>query len=190
MNLARIVQLVSLLWLLSELVLIARTPRSHLSALRRDRGSRVLLWCVSGAGVAAGTAVSRFCATTRIGISEPWLLGISLFLLVGGLVIRWTAILTLGSFFNTSVAIHQDHRLIRTGLYRLVRHPSYSGLLLVFLGLGLSLGNWLSVAVVVIPFFAALLYRIRVEEFSLVEALGQDYVEYCKTTKRLLPGIF
>jgi protein-S-isoprenylcysteine O-methyltransferase Ste14 len=118
------------------------------------------------------------------------LLGISLAIMTAGLVIRWTAILTLGSFFNTRVAIHQDHRLIRTGLYRLVRHPSYSGLLLVFLGLGLSLGNWLSVAVVVIPFFAVLLYRIRVEESSLVEALGQDYVEYCKTTKRLLPGIF
>ena len=101
---------------------------------------------------------------------EPWLLGISLLLLAGGLVIRWTAILTLGSFFNTRVAIHQDHRLIRTGLYRLVRHPSYSGLLLVFLGLGFSLGNWLSVAVIVVPFFAVLLYRIQVEESSLVEA--------------------
>jgi protein-S-isoprenylcysteine O-methyltransferase Ste14 len=190
MTLARIVQLVSLLWLLSELVLITRTHRCDHGAMRRDRGSRVLLWCVSGAGVAAGTAVSHFCATTRIGISEPWLLGISLLLLAAGLVIRWTAILTLGSFFNTRVAIRQDHRLIRTGFYRRVRHPSYSGLLLVFLGLGLSLGNWLSVAVIVVPFFAALLYRIRVEEASLVEALGQDYVEYCKTTKRLLPGIF
>jgi protein-S-isoprenylcysteine O-methyltransferase Ste14 len=189
MNLARIVQFVSLLWLLSELILIARSHRLHHSTLRRDRGSRVLLWCVSGAGVAAGTAV-RGISATRIGISEPWLLGISLALIAAGLVIRWTAILTLGSLFNTRVAIHQDHRLVRTGLYRLVRHPSYSGLLLVFLGLGFSFGNWLSVAGIVIPFFAVLLYRIQVEESSLVEALGQDYVEYCKTTKRLLPGIF
>jgi protein-S-isoprenylcysteine O-methyltransferase Ste14 len=189
MNLPRIVQFVSLFWLLSELVLIARTHRRHHSALRRDRGSRVLLWCVSGAGVAAGSAV-RGIAVTRIGISEPWLLCGSLTLIAVGLVIRWTAILTLGSLFNTKVAIHQDHRLIRTGLYRLVRHPSYSGLLLVFLGLGFSFGNWLSVAVIVVPFFAVLLYRIQVEESSLVEALGQDYVEYSKTTKRLLPGIF
>jgi protein-S-isoprenylcysteine O-methyltransferase Ste14 len=189
MNLARIVQFVTLLWLLSELVLIARTHRRHHSALRRDRGSRVLLWCVSGVGVAAGGAV-RGISATRIGIPEMWLLGISLVIIVAGLVIRWTAILTLGSLFNTRVAIHQDHRLIRTGLYRLVRHPSYSGLLLVFLGLGLSLGNWLSVAMIVVPFLGVLLYRIQVEEVSLVEALGQDYVEYCKTTKRLLPGIF
>ena len=162
MNLARIVQLVSLVWLLSELILIVLTRRSRRSALRHDRGSRVLLWCVAGAGVAAGTAV-RAVSTTRIGMSEPWLMGISLLLLAGGLAIRWTAILTLGSFFNTSVAIREDHRLIRTGLFRLVRHPSYSGLLLVFLGLGLSFGNWLSVAVIVVPFLAALLFRIQVE---------------------------
>ena len=189
MMFARIVQLVSLVWLFSELVLIALSRRNRRSALHRDRGSRVLLWCVSGAGVAAGIAV-RAVSTTRIGISEPWLPGISLSLLVAGLVIRWTAILTLGSLFNTRVAIHQDHRLIRTGLFRLVRHPSYSGLLLVFLGLGLSFGNWLSVVVIVIPFLAALLYRIQVEESSLIEALGQDYIEYCKATKHLLPGIF
>jgi protein-S-isoprenylcysteine O-methyltransferase Ste14 len=190
MNLARIVQFAGLLWLLSEVALILRTRRRDPGFLRRDRGSRVLLWCVSGAGVAAGTAVSRFCGTTRIGIPEPCLMGISLALIAAGVVIRWTAILTLGSLFNTRVVVQQDHRLVRTGLYRWVRHPSYSGLLLVFLGLGLSFGNWLSVAVIVVPFFAVLLYRIQVEESSLLEALGQDYAEYCKTTKRLLPGIF
>jgi protein-S-isoprenylcysteine O-methyltransferase Ste14 len=189
MSLARVVQLVAPVWLLSEFVLIALTRQSRRHAVRRDRGSRVLLWCVIVAGLAAGAAVQAV-STTRMGISEPWLPGISLSLLVGGLVIRWAAILTLGSLFNTSVAIHRDHRLVRTGLFRLVRHPSYSGLLLVLVGLGLSFGNWLSLAVILVPFLAALLYRIRVEESSLVEVFGQDYIEYCKSTKRLLPGIF
>lgn len=189
MNLVRIVQIVSLVWVLSEVVLIVSARWNRRSVLPRDRGSRTLLWCVIGAGIAAGTAVQTVSAAS-IRIPEPWLLGVSLLLLVAGLVIRWTAILTLGRFFNTSVAVHQDHRLVRTGLFRLVRHPSYSGLLLVFLGMALSFGNWLSFAVIVVPFLAALLYRIQVEESSLVEALGQDYIEYCKSTKRLLPGIF
>src|ERR1035437_2204776 len=189
MNLVRIVQIVSLVWVLSEVVLIVSARWNRRSALPHDRGSRTLLWFVIGTGIAAGTAIQAVSAA-RIRIPEPWLLGISLLLIVGGFVIRWTAILTLGRFFSTSVAIHDDHRLIRTGLFRLVRHPSYSGLLLLFLGMGLSFGNWLSFAVIVIPFLAALLYRIQVEESSLVEVLGQDYVEYCKSTKRLLPGIF
>jgi protein-S-isoprenylcysteine O-methyltransferase Ste14 len=190
MNLVRIVQIVNLVWVLSEVVLVVFARWNRPSTLPRDRGSRTLLWCAMGAGIAAGTAAQAVSAA-RIRIPEPWLLGVSLLLLVGGLVIRWIAILTLDRFFSTSVAIHQDHRLVRTGLFRLVRHPSYSGLLLLFLGMGLSFGNWLSFAVIVVPFLAALLYRIQVEESSLVEALGQDYVEYCRsTTKRLLPGIF
>ena len=189
MNLVRIVQIVSLVWVLSEVVLIVSARWNRRSAFPHDRGSRTLLWFVIGIVIAAGTA-SQSVSAASIRIPEPWLLGVSLLLLVGGLVIRWTAILTLGRFFSTSVAIQQDHRLVRTGLFRLVRHPSYSGLLLLFLGMGLSFGNWLSFAVIVVPFLAALLYRIQVEESSLIEALGQDYLEYCKETKRLLPGIF
>lgn len=189
MNLARIVQIVIIAWAISEVVLIVFTRWNRHSALPRDRGSRTLLWCVIGAGIAAATALQTV-TSAGIRIPEPWLSGACLLLLLGGLVIRWIAILTLGRFFSTSVAIQQDHRLVRTGLFGLVRHPSYSGLLLLFFGVGLSFGNWLSFAVIVIPFLAALLYRIKVEESSLVEALGQDYIEYCKSTKRLLPGIF
>jgi protein-S-isoprenylcysteine O-methyltransferase Ste14 len=189
MDLARLVQVATLIWVLSEVGLVVFLRRGRRSASPRDRGSRILLWCVVGAGVAAGTAV-RAVSCADIRMPAPWLLGVSLVLMVGGLVIRWTAILTLGRFFDTNVAIQADHRLVRTGLFRLVRHPSYSGLLLVLFGLGLSFGNWISLAVIVIPFLAALIYRIRVEESSLVEVFGQDYVEYCKSTKRLLPGIF
>lgn len=189
MNLARMVQIVNIVWVFSEVALIIFTRRNHCNTLSRDRGSRTLLWCVIGASIATGTAVQNI-PIARIRIPEPWLLGTSLLLLVGGLVIRWTAILTLGRFFSTCVAIHQGHRLVQTGLFRLVRHPSYSGLLLLFLGMGLSFGSWFSFIVIVVPFVVALLYRIQVEESSLVEALGQEYIEYCKSTKRLLPGIF
>ena len=189
MDPARIVKIVNLVWVLSEVVLVVFARWNRRGALPRDRGSRALLWCAIGAGIAAGTAAQAVSAA-RIRLPEPWLLGVSLLLLVSGLVIRWAAILTLGRFFSTSVSIHQEHRLVRTGLFRLIRHPSYSGLLLLFLGMGLSFGNWLSFAVIVVPFLAALLYRIQVEESSLVDAFGQDYLEYCKATKRLLPGIF
>jgi protein-S-isoprenylcysteine O-methyltransferase Ste14 len=189
MNLAGVVLAVNLVWALSEAALVVFTPRGRHGASPRDRGSRTLLWCVIGAGLAAGTAAQAVSAAS-IRMPEPWLLGLSLSLLVAGLAVRWTAILTLGRFFSTRVAVHHEHRLVRTGPFRLVRHPSYTGLLLLFLGMALTFGNWLSFAVIVAPFLAALLYRIRVEEAALVEALGRDYVEYCRSTKRLLPGLF
>lgn len=184
MNLARLVQGMNLVWLFSEVGLVVFTRRNRRSAAPRDRGSVVLLYGAIGFGIAAATMIQPVSA------AQPWLLGVSLVLLVTGLVIRWTAILALGRLFTTNVAIHRDHQLVRSGPYRLVRHPSYTGLILLFIGMALSFGHGLSFVVIVVPFLAALLYRIHVEEASLVEALGRDYVEYCRTTKRLLPGLY
>jgi len=113
-----------------------------------------------------------------------------LIVLVVALIIRWTAILTLGKAFSSNVAIRDSQQLNRSGLYSLVRHPSYLGLVLVFLAIGLHSRNWLSFAIVLIPTTAALLYRIQVEEAALLRAFGEEYVAYSKATKRLIPGIY
>lgn len=80
--------------------------------------------------------------------------------------------------------------MIESGPYRLVRHPSYTGALLAFLGFGFSLGNWLALLVIIVPIFVAFAYRIKVEERALVDALGDRYVSYARRTKRLLPFIY
>ena len=107
-----------------------------------------------------------------------------------GLAVRWTAILTLGRFFTVNVAIQDEHRVVDHGLYRWVRHPSYSGLLISFLGLGLAFGNWLGLALATIPPTAVFLDRIRVEENALLQELGEPYRDYCAKTKRLVPGLY
>lgn len=85
------------------------------------------------------------------------------------------SILYLGRFFTINVAIAADHRLIDSGPYRFIRHPGYTGGLLLFLGLALCMGNWLSVAVIMVPIFAAFYRRMNVEESALSEALGEPY---------------
>jgi protein-S-isoprenylcysteine O-methyltransferase len=105
------------------------------------------------------------------------------------LVLRWTAILTLGRFFTANVTIHEGQMVIAAGPYRYVRHPSYAGLLLAFLGLGVFFGNWLSLGVLMIPITLAVIHRIRLEESMLVSALGPAYNAYCARTKRLIPGV-
>ncbi len=156
MNLLRVVQSANLVWLLSEVLLVVLARSNRRGLMPRDRGSRTILWLLIGAGIATGSLIQPVSA------AAPWLLGISLMLIVVGLAIRWVAIITLGRFFTTSVAIHGDHRLVRAGLFRLVRHPSYTGLLLLFVGMALSFGNWLSFVAIVLPFLAALRYRIQV----------------------------
>jgi protein-S-isoprenylcysteine O-methyltransferase len=115
---------------------------------------------------------------------------VGLFLIIAGIMIRWSAILTLRRFFTVNVAIQDHHRLVKTGLYRIVRHPAYSGALLSFLGIAISLSNWIVLAFVAIPIVGAFAYRIRIEERALTEAFGEEYLEYVHITKRLIPWVF
>jgi protein-S-isoprenylcysteine O-methyltransferase len=170
-------------------IAVALVKRNSRTAKADDRGSMRLLWLVTGASVILAIALSGvravrlpFAATTRELIATG--------LLLGGLVLRWTAILTLGRFFTTNVAIHDGQRVITSGPYRYVRHPSYTGLLLAFLGLGVFFGSWLSVIVLFVPITLAVVHRIQVEESVLAGALGPAYSEYCTHTKRLIPRVW
>jgi protein-S-isoprenylcysteine O-methyltransferase Ste14 len=107
-----------------------------------------------------------------------------------GVALRFWAIVTLGRFFTFTVSIQEGHRVVRSGPYRTVRHPSYTGLLLALIGLGIALDSWLSIlALVVVPLIGVLI-RIRVEEVALAGALGEDYTDYAAQTRRLVPGVW
>jgi len=107
-----------------------------------------------------------------------------------GTAVRWAAIFTLKSYFTVNVSILEGQRIVRHGVYRVIRHPSYTGLLLRYLGFGLAFANWLSAALIFLPLCAATLYRIRVEEVALRERFGEEYLSYARATKRLIPGVY
>ncbi len=176
-------------WIVSE-VLLARIKLSGTdSASELDRNSLRYLWITISLSVGAGVflAVAGTGSATSIPYPIP-LIGLPL--IVAGLAIRWTAILTLKKYFTVDVAISEHHQLVTTGIYGWVRHPAYTGSLLSFLGLGLALGNWISLAVIIIPIWFAFLYRIRVEEQALQQAFGGTYREYMQKVRRLIPWIY
>jgi protein-S-isoprenylcysteine O-methyltransferase len=113
-----------------------------------------------------------------------------LVLFAAGLIFRWWAIVTLGRFFTVDVTIEKDHELVERGPFRLVRHPSYTGVLLAFIGFALTLRNWGAILVVLAPIFVAFVRRMNVEESALTKALGDQYREYIRRTKRLVPGVY
>ena len=162
--------------------------RSRDDSVDADDSSLRVLWITIMVAMTAGIFVSyRFPAAAIGNPVLPWAGGV-LFAL--GLLLRWYAIVYLGRFFTVNVAIHSGHEVIDTGPYRLVRHPSYSGALLAFLGLALCLANWLSLAIVVLPILWAFLRRIATEEAALANALGAPYISYMGRTKRLAPFIY
>jgi protein-S-isoprenylcysteine O-methyltransferase Ste14 len=176
-------------WVASEVIIAVATRTRQRGGKVQDRGSQLLLWIATGASVTA-CEWNRHVAPPNIWGGAHWLLPLSLIVMMAGLVVRGTAIFTLGKSFSANVAIRESQRVRRTGLYRFVRHPSYLGMLLVFLAIGLHSRNWASLAVVLLPTTAALLYRIHVEEAALREAFGEEYLAYSRVTKRLIPGVF
>jgi protein-S-isoprenylcysteine O-methyltransferase Ste14 len=96
----------------------------------------------------------------------------------------------LGRAFRTTVEVEAGQQVVDRGPYRWVRHPSYTGMLVIGVGLGLAYGNWLSLAVLVLLPLATMLRRIFVEEAALVRVLGQPYLAYRCKTKRLVPGLW
>jgi protein-S-isoprenylcysteine O-methyltransferase len=154
-----------------------------------DQGSLRLLWTVIALSVFLAFVLARALPAANFGPAPVYpKLGAAIF--VVGIAIRWYAIVYLGRFFTVNVAIAADHRLIDSGPYRFVRHPSYTGALMAFLGLGLTLGNWVSLAMLLAPTLLVFQRRMNVEESALIQAFGSRYQDYMRRTKRLLPGIY
>jgi protein-S-isoprenylcysteine O-methyltransferase Ste14 len=110
--------------------------------------------------------------------------------MVGGLAIRLIAVFSLGKAFSANVAIRQSQQLNQSGVYRFIRHPSYLGLVLIFIAIGLHSGNMVSLVCACVPTTAALLYRINIEEAALLYAFAPQYETYRRRTKRLLPWVY
>jgi protein-S-isoprenylcysteine O-methyltransferase len=173
---------------LSE-VFLTITRRSGQGSVSRDRRSLVLLWGVILISIWLGIFMLWLFPNARLPHPRAFYL-IGLLLFIGGIVLRWYSIFYLGRFFTVDVAIASEHQVVDSGPYRLIRHPSYTGALIAFVGFGLCLGNWLSLLLTTLPISAAFLWRIRVEERALLEALGDDYRAYMRRTKQLLPFVY
>ncbi|HEX4051040.1 MAG TPA: isoprenylcysteine carboxylmethyltransferase family protein [Steroidobacteraceae bacterium] len=173
---------------LSELAL-SLAKRSSTAAVRADRGSLHVLWIVITAAWVLAFFLSDAVALGRFHLSGALDAG-ALLLFAAGVALRWWAIASLGRLFTVDVAIAADHRLIDRGPYRLIRHPSYAGALLAFLGLGLTLGSLPALAALLLPCVAAYHYRITVEEAALQRGLGNAYFDYMRQTWRLVPRLY
>lgn len=165
--------------------------RPEQGAVKRDRGSHIVLVVAVIAGVvAAFFLVNADFPGTTLTWRQPVLFWLGIALMLAGLAFRWYAIRVLGKFFTRSVATHAGQYVVDTGPYRLIRHPSYSGALLMFLGNGLAMTNWASWLVIMLGVAIGYGWRVHVEERALCADLGQPYREYMRHTRRFIPHVW
>ena len=151
----------------------------------------MVLLCLIVSGLLLGILLALSVPTTALASAPDVFFWLGIVLMYVGIILRLSAIIVLGRSFTTSVAVAAEQTVIEAGPYRLIRHPSYTGILITLLGLGLSLtNNWLSLLVIMGCALLGFSYRIRVEEQVLKAHLGQRYQEYIQRTKRLIPFVF
>ena len=118
---------------------------------------------------------------------SPPLLAAALILGVIGDVLMWTAITNLGRQFRIQAGLYQDHQLVRSGPYAVVRHPIYASLLAMTLATGLLQTPWLWLLVALAVFVVGTEIRVRTEDRLLASRFGGEFAEYKKTVPAYLP---
>lgn len=142
-------------------------------------------------GSTAGVGLAFVCAGTAPLAGPDWLPAVAgLALMWGGFGLRYWSVRTLGRFFRVEVSVTRDQRLVDSGPYARLRHPSYTGLLIFYVGLGVALDSWLSLAAAALLPLVAIVNRIRYEERALLHEMGERYRAYSARTARLVPGLW
>ncbi|HEU4627937.1 MAG TPA: isoprenylcysteine carboxylmethyltransferase family protein [Steroidobacteraceae bacterium] len=172
---------------ISEMMLTLATRRGQRDAAA-DAGSLRLIWIVVGLCIAAQFISARAFPQATLGDGQlAGATGLALFVL--GAALRWYAIFYLGRYFTVDVRVAEHQHVVDTGPYRLIRHPSYTGAFMQFLGLALCIANAYAILLLV-PIVLVFLYRMRVEESALERGLGEAYASYRRRTKRLIPFVY
>ncbi len=175
-------------WLSSEVILNRVLRAGQGDKTPQGKHSLTYIWVTVIIAAVAAQVIARHTHFPLVKSTAVGITGIALIIL--GMALRFVAIASLGRFFTVNVAIREGHTIKKDGMYRLVRHPSYSGSLLSFVGFGLSMNNWISLPAVLIPVITVFLYRIKIEEEMLTAALGKPYEEYKQQTYRLIPWVY
>jgi protein-S-isoprenylcysteine O-methyltransferase Ste14 len=182
--------LIPTIWIAFEIGLVIRDNSRGKGKTASDKGTRCFNFVAITVGITVAAILNGIQKFVFPGgkTSTVFFVGIAIMLI--GMALRYWAVITLGASFRTTIETERGQKVISAGPYKLIRHPSYSGWLLICLGYGIAVQNWLSLIVVVALPLAALLYRIHAEEKTLVSTLGIEYVEYQKRTKRLVPRVW
>ena len=191
MDVDLIVKIVAVVvWLGAEAYLILKDRARGKGTIGIDRRTRNYNTAATVLSLTLGLVLNwiKVLPFGTSGASTIICIGIGVMLL--GLILRHWSIISLGKFFRTTIELEKGQKVIDNGPYRYIRHPSYAGIIVFFIGYGIVSKDWLCLGVAVCLPTASLIYRIQIEEKALAKGMGPDYVAYQKRTKKLLPGIW
>ncbi|MFK5958921.1 MAG: isoprenylcysteine carboxylmethyltransferase family protein [Lutibacter sp.] len=174
-------------WFLSEVILRMLLHSKNKEFKSKDNSTLNLIWVLIFLAIFLAVYASNFNFLITKDITIYY---VALLFICIGIILKFAVIADLGKFFTVDVTIKQNHKLKTDGFYKYVRHPSYAVSLLSFIGFGLSFNNWVSLIILVVIISIAFLIRIKTEEKVLIDYFGEEYLNYKKNTKKLIPFIY
>lgn len=177
------------IWVVGELRARIRSIGNQREA-SEEWGSLVVVVLTLGAGLAGGFLVATRVESAAIDFARWPIFVLGALSMAGGIAFRQWAIAVLGAYFTVDVRVSAGQPVVESGPYRRVAHPAYTGMVFVFVGLGLMLGNWLSLALLTFVPAIGLVVRIKVEERAMLAGIGEPYRRFLAGRARLLPGVW
>jgi protein-S-isoprenylcysteine O-methyltransferase Ste14 len=172
-----------------EFTVIRKAQKSEAARSAADAGSMRAIVIGNQFASLLGLAAPFIFPGASIPTHRLTIFWIGTAVLISGSLLRRHCFRVLGKFFTGAVTVQSDHVVIDHGAYRWVRHPSYTAGIGMFGGIGLAMGNWVSIAVMTLEPIVVYAYRVKVEERALVESLGEPYRAYMRTHKRFIPFV-
>jgi protein-S-isoprenylcysteine O-methyltransferase Ste14 len=173
----------------TEAVIRFRSYRNRGSE-SHETASLVTIVVATVVAIFGALLVAADLSATAIPVARVPLFVVGTVIIALGIALRIWSVVELGRYFTIDVRVRENQPVVDGGPYRLLRHPSYTGLLAVCLGIGLALDNWLSLVVAIVPSTISIVIRIRVEERALLEGIGEPYRVFASTRSRLIPHVW
>ena len=182
---------VAVLWVLAELVGGGIVPmlRRRGGTIERKDNRTIISNNLLRLSLYVSIAIAIFLAQYNIAILPNWFFYVGASLMVIGIIVRQWSIFILGRSFTLTISVQKNQKVVDNGPYRLIRHPSYLGMSLTLIGIGVALQSLGGVLAILVIYGLAIGYRIHVEEKFLASELGDDYIRYMKRTKRIIPFV-
>lgn len=170
-----------------ETYFIIRDKKIKFKKEKNDRGSRLF----ASIGTLFSIIITVILRFLKIGSYNSEIVFWSgLVIAVAGIIFRLISINYLGLSFSSTVSTYENQKIITTGPYKYIRHPCYTGIIIMSIGFVLTAENWPSIIILLVIMISTLLYRVKIEEQYMIIKFGKEYEDYMKKTKKMIPFLF
>ncbi|MFW9928285.1 MAG: methyltransferase family protein [Candidatus Thorarchaeota archaeon] len=173
--------LMFVIWIVTTILLKKGSQKGERT--RKDRASLLILYVC----IIWSLAIAYALGEAEITMLPEWFYYLGIIIMIIGFMVREWALIVLGKYFSTAASVAEGQKLIDKGPYQYIMHPAYAGIIITMIGLSIAFQTIAGVIILIIINGIGFGYRIKIEEEFLKQEFGEEYLNYMKKKKRIIP---